>query len=214
MLLPAQSIQHRGEVWGGYISSIRLNEKLSLWNDFHFVATSFFVSRHGLTYAPRPNIAITGGYAWVATATSFSDRLIRNEHRPWGQVVWRPAVAGKIGYQFRFRYDARWRQDVAGGEVLNGRIFYSRLRLMARLRWPLRELPEGQQIHFDLMDEYLFNAGTQVRNGMDQNRLYLLLGYSKTKLSILGGYHWRAIPGPGRDFTFRHGCTVWVIHRI
>ena len=52
------------QVWLGYITSYRFNEKYSLWNDWHIVPTSFFVSRHGLTRHLSQQVSMSGGYAW------------------------------------------------------------------------------------------------------------------------------------------------------
>ncbi len=206
----AQTATHEGEAWAAYISSIRLNKRFALWNDFHYVTGTFFVSRHGLTYSLTPKTDITGGYAWVITSANGGDELLRPEHRPWGQIVTRGALTPKIGYQARFRYDARFRKRVSAGEVIDEWGFNHRLRLMGRLRFQLREYPSGWRLHADVMDEFLFNAGRQIREGMDQNRLYLLLGLSRKNLTILGGYCMRALP----EHAFRHGAVVWVVHTI
>lgn len=207
---PAQTATHEGEAWAAYISSIRLNKRFALWNDFHYVTGTFFVSRHGLTYSLSPKTDITGGYAWVITSANGGDALVRPEHRPWGQIITRGTLAPKIGYQARFRYDARFRKKVLHDEVIDEWGFNHRLRLMGRLRIQLKEYPSGWRLHTDVMDEFLFNAGRQVKEGMDQNRLYLMLGLSRNNLTILGGYYMRALP----ENAFRHGAVVWVVHTI
>lgn len=206
----AQTATHEGEAWAAYISSIRLNKRLALWNDFHFVTNTFLVSRHGLTVSLSPKTALTGGYAWVITSAIGGNQLVRPEHRPWGQIVTRGALSPRIGYQARFRYDARFRKRIQLDEVIDEWGFNHRLRLMGRLRFQLKELSGGWRLHADVMDEFLFNAGRQVKEGMDQNRLYLLMGLSRKNLSILGGYYMRALPG----YTFRHGAVVWVVHSL
>jgi hypothetical protein len=47
----AQTKTHinRLQFWGGYITSVRIHSKLSLWNDAHYVPQSFFIGRHGLS---------------------------------------------------------------------------------------------------------------------------------------------------------------------
>ncbi|WP_143962810.1 DUF2490 domain-containing protein [Litoribacter populi] len=211
--LSAQTVEHQGEFWGSYISSLRVSEKWAIWNDFHWATTSFFVNRHGLTYFFDPKVSISGGYAYVVTATSFSDRLIRNEHRPWGQVVGNFWINDQISYQLRFRYDARFRQMVEGINVLDDRLFYNRLRFMATVRIPIHTINSHTNIQLRIMDEILYNAGGKIHNGIDQNRLYILPTFTYRNLSVLAGYHWRVIPQTNNT-VFRHGLTFWLIHNM
>ena len=210
----AQTFTHRGELWLGYITSLPLTPRVAIWNDFHFMAQSFFVSRHGLTYTLSPQSRLSGGYAWLATATSFSQRLIRHEHRLWWQIDNRFPLTDRLSLRLRFRHDIRYRQALQGEEVLDSWIMYHRLRLMPGIRYTLRKLPNQRSVHLNVLDEVLVNLGGQVRNGLDQNRLYLLLGHSRPGLTILGGYDNRLIPRGSGQYSMRHGLTVWVIHTL
>lgn len=212
--IKAQTVSSVGEVWLGYISSIKLNDKYAIWNDFHFVNNSFFASRQGLTYYITPLSNVTAGYAWVTTTTSFTKKLVRPEHRLWGQFVGVTPLSEHVSYRFRLRYDARFRKKITSQEVLDERIFYSRIRFMNSFRFQLGNISPEAGIHFNMMDELLLNAGRQVNNGIDQNRLYLLLGITKKKVTVLSGYDWRIIPHGNQYYTFRHGVVVWVVHKI
>ena len=97
----SQSNKHGFEFWGAYISSVQLSEKYSLWNDFHLVTNSFFISRHGLTRHFGKALSLSGGYAWLRTSTSFSDHLIRQEHRPWLQLEWVTKLSPKNNYRIQ-----------------------------------------------------------------------------------------------------------------
>lgn len=210
----SQSLGNQGEIWLAYISSFKLTERFSLWNDFHYVSTSFFASRHGITYSIKANHSLTVGYAWVTTSTNFSSKLIRPENRPWTQLAGRFPISDKSLYQYRLRYDARFRKSVSNTEILNDRIFYHRLRLMNGFRFYLKDLPNKNKFHIDVLDELLINFGKQVDNGIDQNRLYLLLGFSSKTITVLSGYDWRVIPMQNQNFIFRHGLTIWLIHNL
>src|SRR5690606_29034056 len=83
---------HNAQYWGGYITSTRIHSKLSLWNDAHYVPGSFFIGRHGLSVHLNEQITATGGYAWLFLSPSFSDNLMRAEHRPWAQMVFNFSV--------------------------------------------------------------------------------------------------------------------------
>ncbi|WMJ74159.1 DUF2490 domain-containing protein [Cytophagaceae bacterium ABcell3] len=217
-LLPSkalcQTIENQREIWLGYMSSVKITDRFSLWNDFHYVSTSFFASRHGLTYFFQPQHSISAGYAWVVTSTGFSDKLIRPENRLWAQMAGRLSIRNKTLYQYRLRYDARFRKMISNSEILDDRIFYHRIRLMNGLRFYIKDLPNQRRLHFDVLDELLLNFGKQVNNEIDQNRLYLLLGLSKKNITVLSGYDWRIIPMQNGNFIFRHGLTVWIIHNM
>jgi hypothetical protein len=60
----------------------------------------------------------------------------------------------------------------------------------------------------------LYNTGGQVTDGIDQNRSYLLLGYTQRGFALLGGYHVRMIHQAAGGTRFAHGLTVWLLHTI
>lgn len=201
--------QHK-ELWGGVITNIQLNKKIGLWNDAHFVTQSFFIYRNGLTYTFSPVFNLTAGYAKVFTATPFSDQINRDENRLWGQVVNRNILSDKWMLQFRFRYDARYRQKINALEqvLLEEYFFYHRLRFFASTRYTIKRIDAATKWHLNLMNEFLYNSGKQVNSGMDQNRIYLLLGYTQKKSTYFLGFHSRSFP---QEFGFKHnyGITFW-----
>lgn len=210
----SQSNKHGFELWGAYISSIQLSEKYALWNDFHFVTNSFFISRHGLTRQFGKDLSISGGYAWLRTATSFSDRLIRQEHRPWLQMEWAARLSPKNRFRLRLRYDSRFRKRIEGMALGDDFIHQNRLRVMNSLRFQIREMGEGKSLHFNVMNETLFHFGQGIDGlRLDQNRSYLLGGVSMGNTTVMGGYHLRVLPGTAST-NFQHGITMWVVQRF
>lgn len=208
LTLKAQD-EHEAEAWVSYTTSTRLSSKWAVWNDLQFATQAFFIARTGMTYMPRPHLQATAGYAWVSTATPFSERLIRDEHRPWAQVVTRFAF-GKIQTTWRVRYDMRFREQISGGQVLDQHVLSHRIRLMNNLRFPLKQLSEDRRLHFDTMNELLLHADWRFPHGMDQNRSFLLLGLTKKQFTILCGYYLRFIPHQAQPDTYRHGLALWV----
>lgn len=212
--LRAQGNIHERELWLGYIGAIRVADNWSLWQDYHYVPDAFAVARYGLTYKLNSRVQMTGGLGFVWTSTSFTNELLRGEYRPWGQVVGQTRLGAKLSGQLRFRYDARFRQKLGEGMVLDEHMFYNRLRVMARVRHDLKQLSNGDVLHLNLMDELLYNAGGQVNNGIDQNRLYLLLGFTHKQYTLLGGYHVRMVAAPSGGMRYNHGLTLWFLHTI
>lgn len=206
--------QHGFEYWGAYISSLQVSEKYALWNDFHFVNHAFLLSRHGITRNLGKGLSLSGGYAWVRTSTSFSNRLIRQEHRPWFQLEWTTPLSPKNSYRLRFRYDNRFRQRISGTELADDFILQNRLRLMNSIRLMAKDLGAGKSLHINIMNETLLQFGQGIDGlRLDQNRSYLLGGISIPHTTILGGYHVRILPGAGAT-RFQHGITMWVVQRF
>ncbi|MCW5898310.1 MAG: DUF2490 domain-containing protein [Flavobacteriales bacterium] len=210
----AQYDTHHGELWAGYIGTIRVAEKWSVWQDYHGVPEAFAVARYGVVWKPTAHWQAVGGFGWVWTSTSFTSELVRGEYRPWGQVLGQTRLGERWAGQLRFRYDARFRQRLGDGVVLDDHGFNHRLRLMARVRRDLRTMANGDVLHLNLMDELLYNTGREVRDGVDQNRLYLLMGFTHKRYTLLGGYHVRMIPQTAGGMRYNHGITLWLLHTI
>jgi hypothetical protein len=61
-----QQFSFNDEVWWGVMTSVRVAEKWSVWNDAHFVDETFFIYRTGMTYHnKRDNIVTTAGLSWL-----------------------------------------------------------------------------------------------------------------------------------------------------
>lgn len=204
---------HKFEMWGAYIGNYKINEKWRFWHDYHFVNDAFFVVRPGITYIAPKDYHLTLGYAFLGTATPVSSKINRFEHRLWGQVNKNFKINERLTYRVRFRYDGRFRERLdASGHVGEGFGFNNRLRVMQSLRFVLTKNDRGGFWHIDLMNEVLYNSGSQIQNGLDQVRSYLLLGYSTARLTILTGYHQRFFPPRNGQWGMNHGLTLWFIH--
>lgn len=210
----AQRDVHGSELWLGYIGTIRVAEKWSLWQDYHWVPGTFALARYGVVWKPSRYWQMVGGYGLVRTSTPFTNELVRGEHRPWGQVLGQARLGTRWAGQLRFRYDARFRQALGEGVVLDEHVLVHRLRLMARVRADVRTLANGDVLHLNLMDEVLYNTGSAVSPGLDQNRLYVLLGFTHKQYTLLGGYHVRMLPVPAGGMRYNHGLTLWFLHTI
>ncbi|HRK26243.1 MAG TPA: DUF2490 domain-containing protein [Chitinophagales bacterium] len=206
---------HNAEFWAGYITSARVSKHFSVWNDFHLVPTAFFINRHGLTWHITEKTALTSGYAFLVTATAASAKLVRQEHRPWGQLELRLPLIYKTTYRFRIRYDARFRQKMVAAQPTDEFLFYHRLRFMNSLNFHITNLSPQSRLTFTLMNEILLNFGQQYTGKrLDQNRIFALAGINHKHISVMAGYHHRMIPLATSGFNFKHGATVWVIQNF
>mgnify|MGYP000846168500 CR=1 FL=1 len=206
-----------GQYWLGYITSYRFSEKNSLWNDWHLVPGSFFVSRHGLTRHLSQQVSVTGGYAWgfLTTPGSGSERLDRFEHRPWAQLLMNIPLGTKYTFSNRIRYESRFRQNVTNGETDTGFVFNHRVRFMLAFRRPLTGLRLWDETPFVVVGkEFLLNFAPQITgNQLDQTRTWLMLGYQTGKITLQGGYMYRYVPSTTpATFNHYHTAVLWVTH--
>jgi hypothetical protein len=202
------------QVWLGYMTSTHLNKKYSLWNDTHFVPKGFFILRTGITARINP-VNITIGYAYGRLPVSAnSNNLNRIEHRPWAQVQAFFPVSNQFTFIPRVRHDARFRQDVVNGELVNSYSFLNRIRLMATLRKFItkQETTIGKPF-IGISDELLLNFGKNVTfNRFDQNRLSLIVGTQYRTIQVQFGYMNRYVKATPNQFIQNHTLLLWVTH--
>ena len=203
---------HKAEIWLGYISAVNFNEKFSAWNDFHFVLKSFFISRHGITYHLAQKATLTAGYAWALTSTTFTDQLIRFEHRPWGQLEFIQPIHKELSFRFRIRYDARFQKKVNKNQMFDDFISYNRIRFLNGIRFPVVRLKNEKNIYLNLMNETLLNFGKEVtENNLDQNRIWVLVGVNWGNISLMPGYEFRFVPTVMGNQNIYHGLVLWIV---
>lgn len=208
-----KTVTDRRLPWGAYMTSTRISDNYSFWNDFHYLHETFGVARTGLTrHFERTNITTGYAHVWL-TPGSGKTSLTRNEHRPWGQVQFILPVSGTYTLSQRFRYDARFRQKVALGETINGYNFNHRLRFQMVLRRNLPVVFEGKVIPFlALGNEVLLNFGKEItHNTFDQNRASIAFGLQQQRKQIQVGYMNRfAQSGAPGNYLQDHVLMVWV----
>lgn len=211
-----RSTQTNNQYWLGYMTSTRISDKYSVWNDFHLVPEGFAVVRTGLT-RNFPKASITGGYAflWLPPGSG-NTSLTRLEHRPWGQVQFTLPVSGRISVIQRVRYDARFREKVAHGEVVDGYNFNHRVRFLVTVKRVLNDDPSKTvKPYVSLSNEVLLNFGKEVSyNTFDQNRLSLAVGMQTPKTQYQLGFMNRFVQtGPAR-YTLNHTVVLWVTQKF
>jgi hypothetical protein len=213
-----KTVVHQQQQWVGYMTSGKLSEKWSVWNDFHYVPDGFFVARTGISRHFYSNLTLTGGYAYLSIpALSQEVKLFRTEHRPWAQLVANHKVSNRLYMANRLRYDARFRQNFAEGELLDDFTFNHRLRMLISMRFPLigTEIKGGTPF-INFSNEILVNFGKNVGfNHLDQNRFWVTFGWQITNLTIQTGYMHRFVQLPtGLNFNTNHTFILWVTHNF
>jgi hypothetical protein len=206
------------QIWGGYINSLRLNDKYSLWNDIHYVPESFIIVRHGISAHLTDQIIVTAGYAWLETAVpALNNQLKRFEHRPWGQLMLNLPVGEKYSIHHRVRYDYRIRQSLELGIPTNSFTPYHRVRFMTSIRRPIKGNKLGNKIPFvNIGNELLVNFGDAiVFNHFDQNRFWVMAGMQLNSVTFQLGYMHRFVQGrAGNEFNTYHTPVLWITHTL
>jgi hypothetical protein len=210
-----REVQTNFEIWYGVMTNTKFSKNWSVWNDAHFVNNLFFIYRTGLTYhTPNNRFVITGGYGWLRLGAPFSDgNLIRTEHRPWYQVVYRVPSKSAFSVSFRYRYDARFRQDFnrESQEMLNTFTFNSRHRFNMGLRynWGNVISPNANLIT-SFLNESLLMTGEGIDGINFEHRTHFLLGHNVKGNTYSLGYVVRFLPQNENLLRINHGLVFWM----
>jgi hypothetical protein len=201
------------EQWWGVLTSGQIAPKYALWLDGHYVNELFWIARAGLTYqTTNGRWAITGGYAYLRLRAPFSEgQLVRPEHRPWGQVVYRLPSKGPLSASFRFRYDMRFRANVGPSEIEEGYQFNNRLRFNVGLRYDLRKvMSKPFQWSTSLLNEGLITVGPDAVTNPYEHRIFTMLHFKRNAITLSPGYIMRFLNITPTTAQFRHGFVFWV----
>ena len=204
-----------GEVWGGYIQSYYLGKNWSLWNDFHYVPNSFVVGRHGLTYQIPRGMAISGGYAWLLTASPAEEGLTRRESRLWMQAEQFHELNTRWTLRWRFRYDARYRQNLESGIPIDTRSLTHRPRFLLGFRYHICELSASATLTFNLLNEFIVQHNSTVPlHWVDQHRIFFMPTLRYKQSTIMLGPLLRLLPSTSSGMSYRLGPCLLVIQNF
>jgi hypothetical protein len=212
-----QEFQYNYETWWGVMSSVRVSQRWSVWNDAHFVDETFFIYRTGMTFHnKRDNIVTTAGYSWLKLTTPLSEgKLIRTEHRPWMQTIFRIPSSKKLSTGFRFRYDARFIQNLESGQLAEGFSFNHRWRFNNALRYNWGNvISENTILATSLLNEALFRTGPGPNGVRHEHRTHLIMGLNKGPLTYSIGYIVRYINVSPELARLNHGMVFWLTINI
>lgn len=207
---------HNSQVWIGYMTSTKIAEKYSIWNDVHYVPESFAIIRTGLTRNVLSSGGFTVGYAFLKLPVSPDTRLERNEHRPWAQLQFTAPLATQWSLTQRIRYDARFKQKIDDGELDEGFNFNHRVRLLFSIRKNIGNRSAHRvQPYLALSNETLLNFGREITyNTFDQNRASLSFGIQKKQIQYQVGFMNRFVQtGPAR-YASNQTVVLWVIQKF
>jgi hypothetical protein len=215
MTAQTKTVTTQQRVWLGYMTSIKLNDSYSVWNDFHYVPEGFFVARTGIT-RHFTNFNLTGGYAFLLLPQSkLNLALTRQEHRPWGQVVFSFPLQNSYSLVQRIRYDGRFKQDVANDVLLDEYTFTNRIRFLTAVKKMIGSSGNKKwQPYVVVADEVLLNFGETVVSTFDQNRIQLSFGLQGKNIQYQVGYMSRFVQTTPTNYTHNHTVLLWITHKL
>lgn len=201
------------EFWWGLITNTQVTEKWSWWNDFHFVNNLFFIYRTGATYtSPSSRWVSTGGYSILKLGAPFSDgSLVRTEHRPWFQTIYRVPASRRISTSFRFRYDARFLANLGDSAIAPGFSFNSRWRFNNALRYAWgNRLSRHFNFTTSMLNESLITTGPGPNGVPFEHRSHLMLAFNKKDITLNTGYVVRFLAINPSLLRINHGPVIWL----
>ncbi|MCE2710975.1 MAG: DUF2490 domain-containing protein [Cryomorphaceae bacterium] len=188
--------------WVMYFGNHRLSERWGLHTEYQWRRADFFndwqqsLLRLGVDYYAKNGSQLTGGYAFIRTY-QYGEQPVANtfnEHRIWEQLILK-SKAGRLDFQHRYRLEQRflenWVKDASGDYNLDGFLFRQRVRYRLLVTMPIsRKEMADKTLFISVYDEPFLGFGKGIgKNILDQNRLYLALGWRfNSNFNIQFGY--------------------------
>lgn len=193
-LIAQKNIANQQHAWVIYTGNHRLSEKWGIHTEYQFRRADVFndwqqsLLRLGVDYYANSSLQLTAGYGLI-NSFKYGDQPIAHEtieHRIWQQAILKSKV-GRVEIQHRYRLEQRfienWEENSDNSFYLDGFLFRQRLRYRLMLTMPLsRKLLEDNTLFLSIYDEPFLGFGAGIgKNILDQNRLYIALGWRFTK---------------------------------
>ncbi len=209
--------------WMMYFGNHKLSEKFSLHTEYQFRRTDFVqnwqqsLARLGLDYHFNAQNSVTAGYGWIVSFPYGSQPIKVNtqEHRIWQQFITQ-SNSGRFYFHHRYRLEQRFIENAslnsANEKIVDGYKFRQRVRYRFMVSVPLNKAKmEDNTLFLTAYDEPFLGFGKGIQaNILDQNRLYLALGWRFNKNSnVQIGYMNQIIPkGDGVNMERNHNLQV------
>lgn len=177
-----KEIATQTNAWFMYFGNHRLTDKLGLhteyqWRRHEFISTwQQSLMRLGVDYYVTDNSMLTAGYGWIESFPYGEQPIPETftEHRIWEQWIVNNRV-GSLYINHRYRLEQRFLERPAEGEY----VFRQRVRYRLMLMLPLgNKNLEDKSFFAATYAEPFIGFGEGIgKNILDQNRLYVALGY-------------------------------------
>lgn len=215
--------------WYMYFGNHKLNDKWGLHTEYQFRRSGLIadwqqsLARVGLDYHLNKSTMLTGGYAWIVSFPygELPSPTFSNEHRIWQQLIL-TQKSGMVSFQHRYRLEQRFLENASLNDMAERETDGYRFRQRARYRFlatvPLTKSAEGKTKLFAAAYEEVFlgfGEGIGV-NILDQNRLYVGLGYKiNDQINIQAGYlNHRVFKSDGVGRENNHTLNIGYTHNL
>lgn len=197
-----KQIDTQTNAWLMYFGNHKLTNKISLHTEYQFRRSDVFadwqqsLARIGIDYAISDQALITGGYGWIVSYPYGKQPIVANvnEHRIFEQFILKNRV-GRLYFNHRYRLEQRFIENVLVDSdekrIVNGHKFRQRARYRLLLSIPItKSTMESNTLFASVYDEVFLGFGQGIgKNVMDQNRLYLSLGWKfNQNVNVQAGY--------------------------
>lgn len=201
--------------WVAWMGDHPINTRWSLhfdagWRQVLGSAWDQWLARPGLNFHPRRNVTLSAAYSYFDTHPDglLSDAGQTPEHRLQEQFE-ASHRAGNLTVVHRSRIDHRWLGGIRAEPLPRHWNLQHRLRQLARVNIPLKQLPSGRLLYLGLYDEIFLRYGYSGVSHFEQNRIYAGIGIRpfKGNTSVeAGAFHQRFLPlvggGVQNNFVF------------
>lgn len=206
-------VDWRSESWWGLMTSTRIAERLTVYNDLHYSNQLFVAYRTGFTYHPKgDNFVTTIAYAYLKLTAPFSDGdLVRSEHRPWMQVIYRVPTTKRLSASFRFKYDMRFIQDLLPESIGDSYSLNHRWRFNNALRYRINAKKHTTStINAVMLNEALITTGPGPNGVFYEHRTHFLSEFRKGSFIGSAGYMLRYLGVSPSRTIMTHGPILWL----
>jgi hypothetical protein len=197
-----KQISTQAHGWFMYFGNHRLTNRWGIHTEYQWrrndVVQNWQQSllRLGVDYYTKQGPQLTAGYGWIVTYP-YGTQLVAytfNEHRIWEQLIL-TQKAGRFYFHHRFRLEQRFLEaktiNSAGEYEYDKYNFRQRGRYRFLINFPLtkKEMTDNT-LFLSVYDEVFLGFGAGIgKNILDQNRLYLALGWMFSKnVNVQLGY--------------------------
>jgi hypothetical protein len=200
------------ETWWGIMTSTRVSRHWSIYADLHYSHQLFVAPRIGVTYHPKgDNFVTTVAYAYLGLTTPFSEgKLVRPEHRPWMQIVYRIPSASRFSASFRFKYDMRFIRDLLPDQLDDGYSLNHRWRFNNALRYRFNKDGAKAIINALMINEALITTGPAPNGVPYEHRTHLMGEASKGRFILSLGGMVRYLGKTPNGVRMTYGPVIWL----
>lgn len=179
--------------WYMYFGNHRISDDLGIHTEYQWRRSDWIkdwqqsLLRFGLDWYAADNMMVTAGYGWIKSFP-YGEQPIpesANEHRIWQQLILNQKT-GRLNFQHRFRTEQRFIENINAVPFSaddDEYIYRNRARYRFFLAVPLTSSEmEDNTLFAAFYEEVFLGFGKGIgANTLDQNRLYLALGWRFNK---------------------------------